>query len=242
MDDIYMSFLFWSRSRQNVYNVSKAFRRLDSYATWMERTGRELIDPPLTLDSIEKAFRAWDIQLSHDKEGRLVIWFDLARIQMQVLRREVSPVDTERAMVWLTHIAMLDKKAQQNGMVVACNMDRAGFWEASTIIPPPLALKLDRFTLGTIPIKTHGIYVINASGWVHVALGVLKPFLSPKMRDRVQVLDNASGFLEAVLGANNIPKDFRACGGTLEKDLIATNFPQVGPPDDTTSTTAVAAS
>mmetsp|Transcript_14317 Transcript_14317/g.22350 ORF Transcript_14317/g.22350 Transcript_14317/m.22350 type:complete len:416 (-) Transcript_14317:223-1470(-) len=199
LDDVLVAFLKWStleaddedknyEEGMTKMNISKAFRRLESYATWMDNTGRDLIDPPMdTQDDIQKSWKAWNMKLSHDKSGKLVWWMDFDTIDMETVK-SLRPTDTLRLFVWMAHFIMLDDKAQKNGMVYCQNMAKVKLWTSFSLIPPKLGLKLDKLTIGVLPIKMKKLFVLESPTWMTVLLGSMKPFLSKKMRSRIVIL------------------------------------------------------
>jgi len=199
LDDVLLAFLKWStvepddedknyEEGMTKMNISKAFRRLESYATWMDHTGRDLIDPPMdTQDDIQKSWKAWNMKLSHDKSGKLVWWMDFDTIDMETVK-SLRPTDTLRLFVWMAHFIMLDDKAQKNGMVYCQNMAKVKLWTSFSLIPPKLGLKLDKLTIGVLPIKMKNLFVLESPTWMTLLLGSMKPFLSKKMRSRIVIL------------------------------------------------------
>lgn len=122
LDDTFRVFLLWSRtdeekdkggkSRKNEgsnrqTNVSKAFRRLEHYAAWMEDTGTDLTEPALTASSVQKALKVWAMRASVDKEGRFVWWIDMDAFDVETLKKELSVEDSLRACVWYSHYGEL---------------------------------------------------------------------------------------------------------------------------------------
>lgn len=76
LDDTYGAFLKWARLKQDhsKVNVSKALRRLESYAEWMDSASSDLTEPPLSSSSIKSCLDVWGMNSSIDSEGKFVWW------------------------------------------------------------------------------------------------------------------------------------------------------------------------
>lgn len=222
LDDVFMAFIRWAKTDDDKYNLTRAFDRLTAYATWMDNTGRDMIDPPLTTESIKDAWSAWNMKVSYDKAGHFVWWFDIAALDLEKVK--AIPVEENlRLFVWLAHFAMLDPQAQQNGCVLVENLGKLQLWTGMTLIPPNLARKIDRLTIGTMPVKMKQGYVCESPQWATVLTKMMKPFLSPIVKDRIVFLENPK-VLEDILGLDCIPTGFVGTEGKLEKDIVWAAF------------------
>ena len=94
LDDTYLAFLKWARLKQDTtkVNVSKALRRLESYAEWMESASSDLTEPPLSSSSIKSCLDVWGMNSTIDSEGRFLWW-----IGENIVRIIISPT---RVRVW----------------------------------------------------------------------------------------------------------------------------------------------
>lgn len=251
--DIYLTFVQWSREisrtkKTIVYNVTNAFKRLEAYVNWMEHHREDLSEPKLTEESIQEAKQAWGIECHHDKKGRYVWFLDVNKLDLEKLsthnahakKRQqrnyndaseppstISIKDSLRCIVYTAHVMLFDKQAQENGMVFVQSMGYKGMMESINELPGDvMAKKLDKFTMGTLPIKLKSIYILNAKGWVRQILALMKPFLAQKLRDRIVMLDdkntrknlmndkNPLEFLkDDLLGPACIPEGFGCFGG-----------------------------
>ena len=233
-DDLLMAFVRWSRlsdanSDQDSldsdakYNISKAFRRLESYANWMLKTGTDMTEPPLTKESIQEAWGVWSLKVSYDKHNRLVWWMDMDAVDAEAVQ-ELKPVDSLRLFCWFAHYVLLDRHAQQYGMVLVQNLGKKHLLKQMALMPPKLMLKIDRLTIGTMPVKTKQLYIVRSPQWAKLVMGLAQPFLSQKLRQRIVTLPE-SKTLEELLGADCIPQEFPGCEGKLERDVVwATYF------------------
>jgi hypothetical protein len=168
LDDTFVCFLMWARisgdddeeedeadsgAASGQINVSKAFRRLESYADWMEDTGTELTEPPLVFDDdMALAHKTWGMSTSIAASGELVWWIDLAQLDTAAVK--TTPVElTFRYFVWYAHAVMYNANAQEHGMAFCESIGNMGFWPMMTMVPMKLSAKLDRLTIGTLPVK-----------------------------------------------------------------------------------------
>jgi hypothetical protein len=221
LDDVFVAFLLWAKVEDsNQFNVSRAFERLSAYAKWMDNTGRDMIDPPLTVDSIRKA---WNMKVSYDKAGHFVWWLDFSDIDLERIK-SIPAEENLRIFVWFSHLAMLDPHAQQNGCVLVQNLGKIQFWNSLTLLNPTLAHKIDRLTIGTMPVKMKQIYVCESPQWAQMLVKLMMPFLSPIVRDRIVFLGNPK-ILEDILGLDCIPSGFVGTQGRLDKDIVWATFP-----------------
>ena len=234
LDDTLVAFLMWARVAQEkddqddddegktgMINVHKAFRRLDTYAEWMEDTGEDLVKTPLTAASVQKVLKVWGMQMSHSKDGMLVWWIDMGVIDPKAIRDDVSLEDSLRCFVWLAHVAMYDPKAQANGMCILENMASTGFWASMTMVPMKLGVKLDRLTMGVIPCKMKLIVILDTPRWMGIFMKIFSMFMSKKMMSRMKSYKKEWEKVPELLGGPEyVPKGFGECKGTLASDPV----------------------
>jgi len=231
------AFLKWSTKDQedlpegteakSLMNASKARRRLDSYFDWMsENMAEDIAKNPLTLDSVMHVQNLWEIQGSYDKEDRFVWWFDIGKMDLK-LSKTLDPHDQLRYIVWWTHLVMFDAKAQDNGIILLQDMDKIGFWAAMTIVPMELSTKMDRLTIGVLPVKMKKIYMFGNPKWMSLMMTLMKPFLSKKMRERMVMVsdtDDRQEFADDLMERDNIPDGFCLLKGELEHNFSIEKF------------------
>jgi hypothetical protein len=223
MDDMLRAFVLWSKKDdETTFNISKAFRRLEIYATWMENH-RSILEAPLELDSLTVAAHAWQCKATHDAKGRLVWWFDMGALDVAAIKTGIPHDDSLRFFVWLSHLVMLDKQAQENGMVLVEGMGGKGMIETMTMVPMNLGTKLDRLTIGVLPVKMKSIYIFNHKRWLGILMGMMKPFMSKKMRQRIVVVPKNQEPQKAIdeeIGRDYIPVGFGGLEGSMEDDIV----------------------
>ncbi|KAL9188160.1 hypothetical protein ACHAXT_006538 [Thalassiosira profunda] len=183
LDDTFNAFLAWARVKDDgtKINVTKAFRRLESYADWMHDTGTDLTEPGLTAESVQKGVEAWAFNTSIDSEGRLVWWVDMGRLDIAKVKSEFTPEDHEG------------------------NIAKIGMIECFTLLPAKLATKLDRLTIGILPIRMQKIYMFESPTWVNVFMKIVGVFMSKKMKERMVFLKDWSE-IDKIGGLEVTPK------------------------------------
>lgn len=231
LDDVLLAFCRWTKKDNDdtpeantTMNIHKAFHRLQSYAQWMYDARGDL-EESLTVDSFKGAAKAYDMKLTHDSSGRIVWWFDLPKSDMNAIKEKTITIsESLRYFVWSAHIVILDKEAQVNGLLFIQDMKDISFWKLMTAFPSDLGAKLDRLTIGVLPIQMKGLYVLNADGWMKLLLGLMKAFMSKKMRQRIVALgkkdDTATILMDVVGGPQYVPVGCCGLEGTAEKDII----------------------
>ena len=111
LDDLYMAFIRWAsidgvddddcmvkggvnKQDPEVINVSKAFRRLASYAEWIhsidnnsDSTSSNVVNNYLSTESLKQAQGLIYTRVTHDACGRAVWWIDLAKTDFESIRK-----------------------------------------------------------------------------------------------------------------------------------------------------------
>ena len=185
----------------------------------MEETGDDLTARPLVASSVLPALQAWCMSSSYDKEGRLVWWVDCARLDKALLKT-IPVEDSLRAFVWYAHAVMYDGHAQGNGIVFVEDIAQLGFWSAMTLVPMKLSIKLDRLTIGVLPVKMKLLLIFDSPTWMDIMMKMFSVFMSKKMRSRMVVYKKEWHVLTERLGQECIPAGFGECGGTLSTDPV----------------------
>mmetsp|Transcript_6060 Transcript_6060/g.6591 ORF Transcript_6060/g.6591 Transcript_6060/m.6591 type:complete len:324 (-) Transcript_6060:368-1339(-) len=225
LDDAFMSFIVWAKvKKQNedeatMYNVSKAFRRVEAYAEFMDDSEDDLSKPALSADTVKEAIQGLAMTSSVEKDGQFVWWFDLKAIDKDLLKKKLKPVDSLRAFVWYAHFIMYNKTAQEKGMVVVENCGHMGFFELFGLFPMKLGTQIDRFTIGVIPVKCNKIYITEGSGWIKMFMKFMGMFMSKKMMQRIIFLEEWKEVPE-LLGEDCVPVKFGKLDGKMEIDIV----------------------
>lgn len=215
-----------SEEAKKTVNASKARRRLDSYLDWMaENMAEDIAENPLTWESVKLAAKIWDLQSSSIEGGNYCWWFDIQKMDQKALKT-LPAQEHLRYIVWYSHLVMFDKDAQENGVVFVQDMDKIGFWNAMTLIPLDLSAKMDRLTIGVLPVKMKMIYCFGCARWINVMMTLMKPFMSKKMRERFIVVTETMApdrqkYCDEKFGRENIPDGFiQLQGGTPHNEMV----------------------
>ena len=230
-EDFLASFLKWAQKdfcsqdaekpKKIEINVSKALRRVDAYFQWMNDNYKDLKEP-LTVDSISAAAKVWDIQVTYDEKGQFVWWIDMGAMDRDAIKA-LDSKDHLRYIVWFAHLVMFDEKARNNGALIVEDMGHIGFWKMATLLPHDLSVKMDRLTIGILPVKMKAIYVFGAATWMTMLMTFMKPFMGKKMRDRMVLLckkTDMQTFCDDLVTRANIPQDFCKIQGDAQRDTV----------------------
>lgn len=218
-----------SEDAKLVVNASKARRRLDLYFDWMKNNmAADFAEHPLTYESVKETSKIWGMDLSIAEDGRVVWWLDMAKLDQKKIKT-ISAQDNLRFVVWYIHLVMFEKKAQDNGVLVLQDLNKMGFWTSMTLIPMELSAKMDRLTIGTVPVKMKGVFMFGGGRWLSIMMGMMKPFMSKKMRDRtIMVTDSIAPdkqkYLDDLVGRDNIPDSFMGLQGGLPLNAMITKL------------------
>jgi len=233
-EDLLRAFVYWCRkggkngdgdddngssSEVVKYNISNAFRRLESYVEWMDKNCQGM---DLKGNTMKEIADQWKMKVTHDQKGRLVWWIDFGLVDLKHLKKNVSNDDTLRYFVWLCHFVIFDEGAQKNGLVVAESVGGHGLFETMTAVSMDVGTKLDRLTIGILPIKMEFCYLYNNPGWMRVMMAIMSPFMGKKMRKRIVTIKNKESpqsIFEEAIGKEYIPVGLTNLTGTIEKDL-----------------------
>ena len=189
----------------------------------MEETGTDLIEPKLTASSVKRTVDAWCMNASYDSEGHFLWWLDMSRVSIESIKNDHTPEDSLRAFVWYAHAVLYDDNAQKNGFKFVCNYDKLGMVTSFTLLPAKLATKLDRLTIGVLPLKMKNMVLLDSPTWVNIFMGLISIFMSKKMKQRIVNVKDW-GKVEEMFGLDTTPKKFGKIEGKLEEDVIEKKY------------------
>ncbi|MGK3755242.1 MAG: hypothetical protein ACI8RD_007551 [Bacillariaceae sp.] len=216
-----------------IVNASKARRRLDSYLDWMkDNMAKDLSERPLTLDSVMDVAKVWDLQTTVSKDGQLIWWMDVGAMDRETIKA-TDPHEQLRYLVWYCHLIMFDTNAQDHGVIMMEDLNKMGFWNAMTLIPIDVSAKMDRLTIGVLPVKMKGVYMFGAARWLGLMMTMMKPFLSKKMRDRIVIITETIApdrqkYCDELFGRENIPEGCMDLHGDTPHDAMFAKLEKKG--------------
>ena len=130
------------------------------------------------------------MNVTSKKDGELIWWADMSKVDMKYLKKEISPEDSLRAFVWYSHYIMCHKVAQGKGLIFVYDMDKLGMVKTFTMMPTKLAAKLDRLTIGVLHVKMKALYCMDSPRWVSLLMKLMGVFMSKKMKERFVMMDD----------------------------------------------------
>lgn len=153
-DDLLRAFVIWAKvnndnnkksssddEKKEKYNVSKAFRRMESYVTWMDKNCKDLNLQGGTMKTVAEA---WKMKITRDKDGRMVWWMDFGAVDLHQIKKDIPHDDTLRYFVWISHFMMFDKSVQDQGMMLVEAIGNIGLIETMTVLPMDLGTSITR--------------------------------------------------------------------------------------------------
>ncbi len=145
-------------------------------------------------------------------------------MDVEYIKKELTPEDSLRAFVWYSHYIMYNEKAQQHGIMSVLNADNMGLMDSLTFMPMNVTSKIDRFTIGVLPVKVKAMYCTDCARWVKVMMRIFGMFMSKKIKKRIQLLLDDRRELVDIFEKEVIPKAFGKVGGRLEVDPMKEEY------------------
>jgi hypothetical protein len=113
-------------------------------------------------------------------------------------------------------------------MIMVESLAKKSMWESYTMVPMDLSAKLNRLTIGSMPVKMKKIYMFESAQWLHIVNALMRPFMSTKMRQRIVCPtakdDPPQVICDAAFGRANIPQGFAGMSGGTLKDLVESKY------------------
>lgn len=177
-DDAFLTLFLRARK----YDVERALIMLVKYLRFREEH-RELFEG-VTLDSIRPLLenKVPFVLKQRDAEGRRVMLFQPARADFS----QHSPLDIQRALVYVLDALILDEETQVNGFVLVEDYADMTFMKMmmfdQKLIKQVMELFQDAF-----PARFKAYHLIHQPWFFNIVWAIAKPFMKEKMRSRVRM-------------------------------------------------------
>ena len=237
LDDLFVAFLRWSQGKHEddydastAFNVEKAFRRLERFATWGHKHHRDMQsagagaggEAPYGPDAfLADHTQLWSmlvsVNTSRGAQPGSVIWvIEPARMNVEELK-QTPPARILRYMWHLTHALSLDADANRHGCVIVENLAGASLWVMLGLVPSSVKAKADKLLAGASAVKVKRVLLLNAPWGLRLLIRFVRLFLSKKIRSRFRVTTEAK-MAETVGGWSQIPSNRLAgCGSCADR-------------------------
>lgn len=229
-DDVYRAFLLWAQKEEDVenksFNVSKAFRRFDTFATAQEKhyskTG--YFKEPVYYSDIEKVKAIFPIEIGAEplkntpKEKSLdgCLWWGIDLnicTHFDLKKHGFEPSDLVQFLWYYLLNSIFDTVSCHPGVILCEDMGYMGLGDMMSMSSAmkPIESDLNELFYGCVPLKMKKIIIVNSPWWISVLLGIMRLFMSRKMSSRIKN-DTVEKMYSRVGGKQNLPKD--CIGGT----------------------------
>lgn len=200
--------------RVSKWDVKKATDRMRKIAAFFEKR------PELLIKMDAQEFMALsDVgMMSHlptrNDRGELVL--TLHAVKLGEIAKRFTYTDLLRFSVFYMRDLMQDEQTQINGVIILENLANYPMFAATSMKGMgPKGMKASFDWLHASPMRLRGIYGLYQPWYIGIMLGMVKPFMKKKLRDRVELFDQDGAALlqSAGLRPEQVPVEY---GGTME--------------------------
>ena len=93
-----------------------------------------------------------------------------------------------------------------------------------TLVPMDLSAKLDRLTIGVLPVKMKQLMMLDTPTWMSTMMKIFGVFMSKKMKSRMVWYKKEWGVPADAFGASAVPVGFGECNGTCTADPVMDTY------------------
>ena len=224
--DVHRAFLLWSQKpddrEKDLFNVSKAFRRLSSFADYQLKMYEPYFSTPIDpeADDIKKAASLITIMVPKevDSESGAVVWIiDMGSTDLKSFQNlEASGTSNKAIMRWFFGLmvqSLFDDAASTYGTIIVESFGGLGFGGMMKVQSAfkPIESDLNEMFYGVMPFKMKSVALLGAPWWLSALIAFMRLFISKKMSKRIKNLSDES-FLAMMGGQGKLPEGF--LGGT----------------------------
>jgi hypothetical protein len=229
-EDLYKGFLLWSQKDQDIktnsFNVSKAFRRFESFATAQEKhyskTGH--FKEPVYYSELENVRAIFPLVVGQEPlkntpkekplDGCLFWAIDLTKCEHYDLKKHGIELSELFRFLWYYLLSSIfDDIACHPGIILCEDIGYMGLGDmmAFSSAIKPIENDLNELFYGCVPLKMKKVIIVNSPWWMNFLIGFMRLFMSKKMSSRIKN-DTTEKMYSRVGGPANIPSGY--IGGT----------------------------
>jgi CRAL/TRIO domain len=82
-------------------------------------------------------------------------------------------------------LSFLTTGSQEKGLVFVEGIGQTGMIEMMTAVSMDVGTKMDRLTIGILPIKMEALYLFNSPTWMRVLMALMSPFIGKKTTGKI---------------------------------------------------------
>ena len=197
MDEFLFSFLRWAqkpadRAAKSV-NVSKAFRRLRTFAKYQETHADGWFATPVKKEECilpNKFFGMTILRENEVKSGSAIWIIDLERCEGNFDKTSFGLTD-DMLMRWLWYTmicSIFDEVVQNEGVIIIQNLKNVGFtgFVKLSRASSSVETEMNKLFYGCCPFKMKECIANGSPWWINMLLGIMSLFLSKKMKERIK--------------------------------------------------------
>lgn len=200
--------------RQTKWDVDRAVDKMVALSAYAAKNPHCFVDATAT----EFIGQASVGMMSHlpttNSRGELVLLVDGEKLTPYA--KDYNLTEMLRFSVFYMSVIMADEETQVNGVIIVENLQNYPMMALSRMAGTSLAgIKASFDWMNLSPLRVRGIYAFYQPWYIGMMLGMTKPFMSKKLKERVYLFgDDVAAMLAAAgLTPEQIPPRF---GGTLE--------------------------
>ena len=198
-----------------LYNVSKAFRRLEAYADWLYDHRDLFRGQRWNTQELRERYSQFGFFVPRhtDAHGRVMWMMDFNRCPAPVMEKDEAVIFFAHT----THLLMLDDATQRGGCIVLQSLNYMGLSAMMKMVPIEAKNDVDKLSQGASCVRMHKFLVLQTPTWMSVVFKIVRMFLSKKMAARISVLGtNWKAANDEVGGAQYVPYGWGKAGGNSE--------------------------
>ena len=166
--------------RARKYDVDKSMSLLKKSAKF--RTKNVELFEDVTLDSIRPALEHKAIMIlpERDQQGRRVIVYRMNAVNPDLS----SPMDLQKAFVFIMNVLIEDEETQVNGYVVMTDYAGTSMSKLMRYDEEGLVAQMAQFLKEAYPVISYEYHVVNQPWYFNIAWSIAKEYMTAEMKDQ----------------------------------------------------------